>query len=154
MKEVKRFLKNLITIIILYLVLFVSIYLYIGYLFTPIKTDVLSSQEQISILRGEMQDIKVYLDTTAIQLYALEQEASTQAEYIQGMIDQKAEHEAQLKAEHEKEIKQNREHDIIREHEAEEENVIGLREKVVVFTATVLKGLKDSLIGWRVNYGF
>ena len=154
MKDVKRFLKNLITIIILYIVLFISIYLYIGYLFAPIKTDVLSSQEQISILRGEMQDIKVYLDTTAIQLYALEQEASTQAEYIQGMIDQKAEHEAQLKAEHEKEIKQNREHDIIREHEAEEENVIGLREKVVVFTATVLKGLKDSLIGWRVNYGF
>ena len=87
MKEVKRFLKNLITIIILYLVLFVSIYLYIGYLFTPIKTDVLSSQEQVSILRGEMQDIKTYLDTTATQLYALQEESVAQAEYMQGLID-------------------------------------------------------------------
>jgi hypothetical protein len=34
----------------------------------PLKTDILSNTEQVSILRGELQDIKSYLDTTAIQL--------------------------------------------------------------------------------------
>ena len=60
------------------------------------------------------------------------------------MIDQKAEHEAQLKAEHEKEIKLNREHDIILEAEKD----LGLKESVTVFTLTALKGIKDKLWGW------
>lgn len=131
------------------LVIILCCHLYVNnFLLPSLKTDILSNTEQVSILRGELQDIKSYLDTTAIQLYALQEESVAQAEYIQGLIDQKAEHEAQLKAEHEKEIKLNREHDVV----LEEDKGLGLKESVTVFTLTTLKGIKDKLWGWEMGW--
>lgn len=107
----------------------------------PLKSDILSNTEQNSILRSELHDIEVYLDQTAIQLYALEEQINAQAKNIQGLTTQKKEYESKNKLQNDKEV-------------VGEKEGLGLGKSLTVFTLTTLKGIKDSITGWRAGFGF
>lgn len=79
----KKFLKSLAisTVLILLIILCHQIYI-TNILLKPVKANILSNTEQISILRGEMQEVKLNIGSTLIEIYDLEKELSIQREHV------------------------------------------------------------------------
>ena len=84
--KINTFIKRLLAITILYLVLILGIYLYIVWLFTPLKTDILSNAEQVSILRTEMEQVKGNLNVAFDEIYNLEEVTYQQSESLQDLV--------------------------------------------------------------------
>lgn len=134
--KINSFIRKLLVITILYLVLILGIHLYIVWLLSPIKSQILSNAEQVSILRTEMEQVKGNLDVAFDQIYNLEEVTYQQSESIQGLVKEEG---------NKSKNKLKEEQEVIKEP--------GVKEGVIAFTVSTLEMVKQGVMNWRINYG-